>query len=133
MGGRGMQFSDLASPSFYADPYPLYRELRAAGPLVSLAPGFWMTGRYAIAAALLRDRRLGRNYRQTIQIRYGADRAHMPVFQTYERMLLLMNPPEHTRLRALLMKAFNVKQAAEFRQLAQTIADDLINTFAQAR
>jgi len=128
-----MQFSDLASPSFYADPYPLYRELRAAGPLVSLAPGFWMTGRYTVADALLRDRRLGRNYRQNIQLRYGDARAHMPVFLAYERMLLLMNPPEHTRLRALLMQAFNVKQAADFRQLAQGIADDLIDQFANAR
>jgi cytochrome P450 len=128
-----MQFSDLASPSFYADPYPLYRELRAAGPLVSLAPGFWITGRYTVADALLRDRRLGRNYRQNTQVRYGEERAHLPVFQAYERMLLLMNPPEHTRLRALLMKAFNVKQAAEFRQLAQGIADDLIDQFATAR
>jgi cytochrome P450 len=128
-----MQFSDFASPRFYADPYPLYQELRAAGPLVSLAPGFWITGWYPVVDALLRDRRLGRNYQQNMRLRYGDDRAQLPVFQAFARMLLLLNPPAHTRLRALLMQAFNVKQVVDFRQLAQGIAEALIDQFAPAR
>jgi hypothetical protein len=49
-----------------------------------------------------------------------------PAFSMVGRFLLLMNPPEHTRLRTLLSKAFGVKQAAELRRLATTEADRLL-------
>lgn len=126
-----MKVSDLTSPTFYANPYHLYKQLRAAGPIIKLAPKVWVTGRYSIIDAILRDRRMGRSYMHAIRSRYGNVRAQEPIFRSFERMLLLLEPPNHTRLRGLLAKAFNAKQEASFRQLTQVIADRLIDRFVK--
>ncbi|MGF6812654.1 cytochrome P450 [Paraburkholderia sp. Clong3] len=113
-----MHFADFGEPSFHESPYPFYEQLRAAGPLVSLLPQLWITGRYAVAESLLRDRRMGKGYLQYIRSRYGDELASGAAFQTFDRSLLMMNPPDHTRLRALLMQAFNARHIDEFTQLA---------------
>jgi cytochrome P450 len=124
-----MQISDITSPAFYADPYPFYQELLTAPILFNLMPHVWITGRYSIIDPALRDRRMGRSYMQSIRTEYGDIRAREPVFNAFERMLLMMDPPNHTRLRGLLAKAFNAKHEDGFRQLAQTIADERIDSF----
>ena len=126
-----MQFSDISTPSFYANPYPLYREIRGQGPLVNLAPKIWVTGRYDICDAVLRDRRMGRNYLAGIRARYGEEQARAPIFSSLGRMMLLINPPDHTRLRSLLAKAFGLAQSERFTQLSRTIAEDLVERFAR--
>lgn len=127
-----MQFSDLATAGFYADPYPLYQKLRDAGPILPLAPGFWVTGRHGITDALLRDRRFGRNFVNSTRARYGEVRAQAPVFRAYGQMILTLNPPDHTRLRTLLMKAFSAKQVAGLHGFIQDIANGLIDAFIDA-
>ncbi len=64
-----MHFADFGEPSFHESPYPFYEQLRAAGPLVSLLPQLWITGRYAVAESLLRDRRMGKGYLQYAWVR----------------------------------------------------------------
>lgn len=125
-----MQIADLTTPAFYADPYPTYEVLRSAGPIISLGPRAWATGHYSIVDSMLRDRRMGRSYRSGIQARYK--RSQDPIFNSFGRMMLFMDPPNHTRLRQLLMKAFNARQQAWFQQLAQTIADKLIDSFPES-
>jgi cytochrome P450 len=49
-----MNINDLTTPSFYENPYPIYKQLREAGPIVSLAPKIWMTGRYDFVESVLR-------------------------------------------------------------------------------
>lgn len=126
---------DLTSPAFIADPYPVYSRLRRMDtPLYPLMPGLWLVTRHASADALLRDARFGKDYLSGVARRYGAETARHPLFATVDRFMLLMNPPAHTRLRALVSKAFSVKQAGELRQLAQHATDRLIETFyADAR
>jgi cytochrome P450 len=108
------------------NPYPLYAEMRVTGDLVPLGPGLWATARWSICDALLRDRRLDRQFLAAIERRYGLERAAAPVFQTFARMLLMMTPPQHTRLRGLLMKAFNAKQVAELERTVQVTAQGLV-------
>lgn len=122
-----MQISDLTSPAFYENPYPIYKQLREADPIVSLAPNIWMTGRYSVVESVLRDKRIGRSYMQGVRAQYGDIRAKKPIFRSFENMLLMMDSPRHTRLRGLLAKAFNAKQESGFRQLTQTIVDKLID------
>ncbi|TAN52294.1 MAG: cytochrome P450 [Methylococcaceae bacterium] len=118
---------DLTSPAFIADPYPAYRQLRqTGGPLYPLMPGLWLVTRYAPADALLRDARFGKDYLSSVARRYGPEQARHPLFATVNRFMLLMNPPAHTRLRALVSKAFGIKQAGELRQLARRACDRLI-------
>ena len=128
-----MQFSDFCSPEFHADPYPLYRQLREAGTLVRLAPTLWVSGRYDVCDAALRDRRMGRAYMNAVRARYGDETAQGPVFASFAKMMLMMNPPDHTRLRSLLMKAFNASQAGKLVETVQRIADKLVDRVAGAR
>lgn len=124
---------DLTSPEFLADPYPAYTRLRAMGPLVPMGPGVWLAARYTVADAVLRDARFGRDFAASVERRYGPGIMDEPAFRMVGRFLLLMNPPEHTRLRVLLSKAFGVKQAAELRRLAAAEAERLLDGLIDTR
>ncbi|MEA3093984.1 MAG: hypothetical protein QOJ04_5326, partial [Caballeronia sp.] len=121
-----MKFSDLSSPAFFENPYPFYEQLRAEGALVPLASNVAITGHYAVVDALLRDRRVGKTYMPSVVARYGESGPDQPVFQALSRMFLMMNPPVHTRLRSLLMAAFNARQIDLLRDVTQNTADTLI-------
>jgi cytochrome P450 len=126
-----MQMSDFGSPTFYADPYPTYAALRSAGPLVAAGPGMWITGHYAIVEEVLRDRRFGKSFMELIRKRYGEARAQGPVFRLYETMMLVTNPPAHTRVRSLLLKAFNANQMPEFCRRLESAANQLLDRIEQ--
>ena len=128
-----MKYSDLASPEFYKDPYPLYAQLRAAGPMVPIAPNTLVTGRAEIVQAVLLERKLGRAYLDAIASRYGQDGVREPAFQALSRMMILFNPPTHTRVRALLMKAFNARQIEGLRDMTQDVANELIDSLPANR
>ncbi|MFL9962497.1 cytochrome P450 [Paraburkholderia sediminicola] len=128
-----MKFTDLSSAEFYQDPYPLYQRIRDDGRLVPIAANTFITGHHDIIEALLLDRKMGRRYLDSIRVRYGEEGIHEPVFQTMSRMFLMMNPPEHTRLRALLMKAFNARQIDLLREVTQAVADELIDALPADR
>ncbi|MFM8331025.1 MAG: cytochrome P450 [Candidatus Methylumidiphilus sp.] len=120
---------DFRSAEFIADPYPHYARLRAAAPVCALAPHTWLLTRYRDADLVLRDARLGKDFKAVLARRYGRDMGGEPAFRTVNAFLLLMNPPQHTRLRGLLSKAFSVKQAAELRAAVQAQADALVDGF----
>jgi len=122
-----MQYSDLASPDFYRNPYPLYEQLRAAAPMVPIAPNTLITGRAEIVRAVLLERKMGRAYMDAVRSRYGEEGVAAPVFQALSRVMLMLNPPSHTRLRALLMKAFNARQIEAMREITHQVANDLIS------
>lgn len=116
---------DFNNPEFLAHPYPIYRQLRHTTPVLNLMPGLWLVTRHAEADRILRDPRMVKGYLPGVARRYGPDAIQEPVFQIVNRFMLVMNPPEHTRLRALVGKAFSVKQAPELRRLAQREAETL--------
>ncbi len=121
-----MQLSDFASPEFYADPYPMYAKLRAAGEILPLGPTLWLATGHHLVDALLCDRRMGRSYLKGVATRYGADKVNEPVFQAFRNMMLMQNPPEHSRLRGALMQAFNLQRMGELTALVQEICDELV-------
>ncbi|MBA3773527.1 MAG: cytochrome P450 [Ramlibacter sp.] len=118
--------SDFRAPAFYADPYPTYERLRAAGPFVQLGEKVWMTGRYEVAEAVLRERRCGKFFLELVEAEYPREQAHSSAFAAIARMIVNKNPPHHTRLRALLMKAFNATQVEEFTRLARDATDQFL-------
>jgi cytochrome P450 len=125
---------DLNDPEFLAHPYPVYARLRAAEPVFPLMPGIWLITRYEDADRILRDPRLGKDYLSGVARRYGEATLAEPAFQIANRFMLLMNPPEHARLRGLVGKAFGVKQAPELRRLVRREAETLVDGFiAQGR
>ncbi|MEU4624583.1 cytochrome P450 [Actinoplanes sp. NPDC023801] len=95
----GIDFSD---PAFVADPYPGLAGLRESTPLSFHAPsGRWLAASHAAADAVLRDRRLGRFWRDE----EPADMFE-PFNLLHRNQMMENEPPVHTRLRSLVAKAF---------------------------
>lgn len=122
-----MNFESFATPAFFTNPYPLYNQIRHAGPLLPLGRNIFVTGHFAVIDALLRDRRMGKTYLQSVEARYGEAATQDPVFQALSRTFLMMNPPAHTRLRALLMQAFNRKQVEGLREIVEATTQGLLD------
>ncbi|MFG3296851.1 cytochrome P450 [Streptomyces sp. NPDC048179] len=117
---------DPTDPAVQADPYPLYRALREADPLHWNPPGFWFLTRYTDVHTLLRDPQLGADNGGATGPD-GDDEAHI------ERMaggdtpsMILMDPPGHTRLRALVNKVFTPRSIAYLHGRIERIVDRLL-------
>ena len=117
-------------PAFVQDPYPVYDRARAMGPLV-----FWED--YGMVAAfgqpqvhaLLRDRRFGRERPAEMP----EDRpAHLaPWLAVEDTSLLDAEPPRHTRLRGLVLRAFTSRRIAGLGPEIATLAHGLIDAFPE--
>ena len=114
---------DFANPAFRADPYPAYRFLREAAPLFRLPTGQWIVSTHAACTSVLRDNRFGhKNYSKVIP-----DFENEPAVAALSRMMLLRDPPEHTRLRGLVSKAFTARRMEALRPRIEEIVDELID------
>ncbi|MFG3010137.1 cytochrome P450 [Streptomyces cinerochromogenes] len=127
--------SDLAfdpwDPAFVADPYPAYAELRARGRVVRYEPtDQWLVPHHADVSALLRDRRLGRTY----QHRFGHEEfgrtppppEHEPFHTLNDHGMLDLEPPDHTRIRRLVSKAFTPRTVERLKPYVEGLADELV-------
>jgi cytochrome P450 len=128
---------DPADPAFIADPYPAYEELRELAPVrYDEATDHWLVSRYADVNALLRDRRLGRTCLHVATHREmgrPSDPGHlMPFWHLIRNGILDMEPPDHTRVRSLISKAFTPRFVESLRPRVQRICDSLIDDLAGA-
>ncbi|MBG7699328.1 cytochrome P450 [Streptomyces sp. MC1] len=122
-------------PAFVADPFPLYRRLREEGPVrrAIIAGGLdaWLVTRYEDGLAALSDPRLSSDVRDASDPRLVEQ---LPEFER-ESMLSTMlrsDPPDHTRLRRLVSKAFTARRIAELRPRIQEITDRLLDAVLPA-
>ncbi|MCV2887055.1 cytochrome P450 [Ruegeria aquimaris] len=113
-------------PDFVQNPYRFYARARAAGPLHLWAEyGMVAAFDHASVAALLRDRRFGREPLTPIT---GPD--HLAPWLMVERHSLLeAEPPRHTRLRALVMRAFTSRAIADLAPGIEALCHRLIDDF----
>src|SRR5438128_2336034 len=105
----------------FGDPahvYAQYARMRAEGGPVQPTPAGWMFLRHADIAAALRDDRWGRGS--------GRDDLGKGETPSRQRSFIRTDPPEHTRLRGLVAKAFSPKVIEGLRPRVQQIADELI-------
>lgn len=118
----------LFDPAVRADPYPLYASLRESSPVLSLMPGVWAAFRHADCAHVLRDGHFGRDFEGHISPRSPAA-APLDSFavQGLARMMLTRDPPDHTRLRGLVVRAFTARRVEELRPRIEQIVDDLLD------
>jgi cytochrome P450 len=109
-------------PEFHADPYPFYKRLREQAPVYQTPMGFWVLTRYDDCVAVLRDQRFGREeFQQMLSAVYGgAESDRLP------RSMLFRDPPDHTRLRGLVSKAFTPRTIEQMRDHIQEIVDRLL-------
>src|SRR5262245_21407458 len=97
---------NIASAAFKADPYRLYARLRAEGPVYRVTlpdrrPA-WLVTSYDDVMAALKDERLVKDVHSALTPDQLARRPWMPkFFRPLSRNMLDLDPPNHTRLRAL--------------------------------
>ncbi|MCG5218227.1 cytochrome P450 family protein [Streptosporangium sp. KLBMP 9127] len=113
----------LLSAGYAADPYARHAELRAAGPVhrIDFPPGVpaFLVVDYEHGRAALNDPRLSKD----------PDRSAVPVLggAFFSGTLLGIDPPDHTRLRGLVAKAFTPRRVEALRPRIQEIADELLD------
>ena len=121
-------------PEFNADPYPFYQRLRAEDPVHRSRLGFWVLTRYDDVVTALRDPRFGKSgYQALLQARFGTDREGAGGGGDFATSMLFRDPPDHTRLRALVSKAFTPRVVEAMRPHIQQIVDDLLDAVRDAK
>lgn len=117
-------------PAFVQDPYPFYETARAAGPFFRWEDyGLVCTGNAAAVNAIFRDRRFGR---EAPPERAPAIPPHLAPFYAVEaHSMLELEPPRHTRLRSLVLRAFTSRRIEALRPEIETLSHQLIDAFPQ--
>jgi cytochrome P450 len=123
---------DLFSPAFKTNPYPTYAHLRSTAPIhrATLPDGqpLWLVTRYEDVVAVLKDERFVKDFRKAMTSEQLAQLPPVPkVFDILSHNMLDLDPPDHTRLRALVSKAFTPRMIAQLQPRIQTIADALLD------
>ena len=119
-------FNPLA-PEFIRNPYPYYERLRTTDPMHLTAHGAFVASRHAEASLVLRDKRFGKDYVERTIRRYGPDIMKEPVFRSMSHWMLQQDPPDHTRLRGLVVKAFTARRVEDMRPRIQQIVDETLD------
>ena len=123
---------NIVSAEFKAHPFPFFARLRASDPVYRTTlpdkTAVWLITRYDDVTALLRDERFTKNRRSALtkeQLRKLPWTP--PMFRPLERNMLDLDPPDHTRLRSLVQKAFTPGLVEQMRSRTQAISDDLLD------
>lgn len=128
---------ELFTWEFATDPYPAYAWLREHSPVhrTALPSGVeaWLVTRYADARQALADTRLSKNPAHHDEPAHAKGKTGIPGERKAELMTHLLNidPPDHTRLRRLVSKAFTPRRVAEFAPRVQELTDRLIDNFIE--
>ncbi|MEV5316772.1 cytochrome P450 [Streptomyces sp. NPDC052687] len=121
---------DPWDPAFLADPYPAYAELRARGRVHYYEPtNQWLVPHHADVSALLRDRRLGRTYRHRFSHEEFGRTPPPPEQEPFHTLndhgMLDLEPPDHTRIRRLVSKAFTPRTVERLKPYVEALAGEL--------
>jgi cytochrome P450 len=119
-------------PGFFDDPYPQYAALRAHDPVHRSPLEVWVLFRYDDIVGVLRNSSL------SVQVDNATPTARMQMFaeqapEERERgahSILNVDPPDHTRLRRLVSKAFTPKMVHELRPRIEALVDEAVDTMA---
>ena len=119
-------------PGFNADPYPHYRRMRDQDPVHEHPLGFWLVTRYEDVTALLRAK-------LSVESRNLVGGVIADQFQQLDQSsaralsMLDRDPPDHTRLRALVTKVFTPKAIAALEPMVSDLVDRSLDRIADAR
>ncbi len=128
-----LSIDKLFTPESIADPYPMYRQLRESMPVLELPDAnLVVLSRYADIQALLRNKKMGHDNFVGLSEAEKAQRLSNPAIANLTRTMLLMNPPDHTRLRSLVVRAFDAKRVEAMRKRIRATVNSLIDGFIDA-
>lgn len=119
----GMQ-ALTGNPAFRKNPYPFYEMLRHQQPVFHSPAGFWLLTRYQECLAVLGDDRFG--YPRTDGEAAKADETAAG-FTSQRDFFFFKNPPDHTRIRAIVRDALSPKVVYGLRPYVQAAADRLLD------
>jgi cytochrome P450 len=119
-------FNPLA-PEFIRNPYPYYERLRTTDPMHVTPLGVFVASRHAEISLVLRDKRFGKDHHARTIRRYGPQIVEEPIFKSFGHMMLQQDPPDHTRLRGLVVKAFTARRVEDMRPRIQQIVDETLD------
>jgi len=122
---------DPLSPEFIRDPYPHYERLRRTDPVHVTPHGMFLASRHAEASLVLRDKRFGKDFVERSKRRYGPKIMEEPIFRSMSHWMLQQDPPDHTRLRGLVVKAFTARRVEDMRPRIQQVVDQTIDRVAE--
>ncbi|WP_437333341.1 cytochrome P450 [Sorangium sp. So ce394] len=120
---------NLLSPELRANPYPFYAELRRSAPVCQVEPGgLWALSRYDDVAFALKNTELFSAQ--------GGRVAVLPPWLDRNPMadsLLLMDPPEHTRTRALVSRAFSTRVVPRIEPVLRAVTREFVERLTPGR
>jgi cytochrome P450 len=127
---------NIASSEFKADPFPFYKQLRETAPVyrVRLPDGqmAWLVTRYDDVANALTDERFAKDIFRVLAKEQLSNvpwitRLLAPLLMPFARHMLNQDPPDHTRLRALVQQAFSPRLVEGMRGRVETLANELLD------
>lgn len=120
----GVLFTLLMTPEGRGNPLPLYHQLRELAPVHRSGLGLWAVSRYDDCQHVLRDPKFGKQIDNVMR----PEAAGWPT----KPSMLFLNPPDHTRLRGLVARAFTPRTVEALRPSVQQLTDDLLDRMAEA-
>jgi cytochrome P450 len=120
-------------PGFFDDPYRQYQALREHDPVHHSPLEVWVLFRYDDIVDILRDSSLSvqvDNATPTARMQMFAEQAPAEAQERGAHSILNVDPPDHTRLRRLVSKAFTPKMVHELRPRIQALVDDALDAMA---
>lgn len=116
-------------PEFRKNPYPTYHRLLAEDPIQRSPLGGLVISRHEDAMSLLRDPRASSDFRKSpnFKAEVEAQGLDYDVLLQENRSFLFLDPPDHTRLRGLVNKAFTPKVVEGLRPRIESIVTRLLD------
>ncbi|HEY4398161.1 MAG TPA: cytochrome P450 [Acidimicrobiia bacterium] len=121
------------TPEFRENPYQFFEMLREHDPVHQTPFGVYLVSRHADASAIVRDPHLSTDQQNSDLFRAFAE-ANAPAGDTAmdqdlmnSVVMLFMDPPDHTRLRSLVSKAFTPKMIERLRVRIQEVVDERLD------
>ena len=120
--------ADFFAPEIRADPWPFFARLREAHPVHRRPSGDWLLTRYDDCSGVLADPRCSSNPAHEAKPSEGS-----PARREGSSLLLFLDPPDHTRLRRLVSKAFTPRRVEALRPRIAELVDSLLDEVAGER
>ncbi len=129
----------LGTPEGRADPYPHYARIREHTPVFRSPMDNWIVTRFADCQKVLRAPQFGKSSDQDAAARLRLVRWGIPAheaadfFEFFQRRqsMLTLNPPDHTRLRGLVARAFTPNTVEALRPHVVALCDGLLEKLAE--
>lgn len=137
MSKQKQKYYDITSSSFRAQPFDTYADMRTDNPVMQLRGvqgNFWFVTGYEEAKIVLSDhKRFVKDYQNTLpEDQRSPSGSDGDLFTLLYHNMLDMDPPDHTRLRGIVSKAFTNRRIQALEPRIQEIADKLIDALPQS-